>query len=98
LDGIDALLLDDQSLSFASEGLADYNELASDVRAAATANRKYLCTIDRTAAPHLMTCLLPIQLSAAELARREPLRRLDGNGMPLGSIRMAGMRGSNKGE
>ena len=92
IDGIDALYLDEEDLAFQSAGVADYNQLAKGVRAAAKANGKYLCTVDRTATPNVMTCLPPAQLTAADLVKREwPLRRLDGNGMPFGSTRIAGL-------
>jgi hypothetical protein len=90
LDGIDALYLDEENLAFQSAGVADYNTLANGVRSAASANHKYLCTVDRTATPNVMTCLLNVNLSAAEIAKREPLRRLDANGNPLGWARLAG--------
>ena len=96
LDGIDGLYLDDQNLAFQSAGVADYNALANGVRAAARANNKYLCTVDRTANPNVMTCLFQTTLSAADIANREwPLRRLDSDGMPLGSIRTASVAGSS---
>ena len=77
-------------MAFQSAGVADYNTLANGVRNAAQANRKYLCTVDRTATPNVMTCILSVTLSAAEIAEREPLRRLDANGNPLGWARLAG--------
>ena len=90
LDGIDALYLDEEDLSCQSAGVANYSQLASGVRAAAKAHGKYLCTVDRTATPNVMTCLPPAQLTAAELATREwPLRRVDQNGMPFGSKQFA---------
>lgn len=92
LDGIDALYLDDGNLAFQSAGVADYNQLANGVRAAARAHGKYLCTVDRTATPNVMTCLPSTLLSAADIAKREwPLRRLNSDGMPLGSTRIAGL-------
>lgn len=90
LDGVDGLYLDEQNLAFQSQGVADYNALANGVRAAARANSKYLCTVERTANPHVMTCLFQTTLSAADIAKREwPLRRLDSDGMPVGWSRMA---------
>ena len=93
LDGIDALFLDDEDLAFQSKGFADYDQLAAGVRDAAKASGKYLCTVDRTVEPNVMTCTLQAKLAAANIAKREPLRRLDGSGMPMGSTRMAGIVG-----
>jgi hypothetical protein len=95
LDGIDALYLDDEDLAFQAASVAQYNQLASAVRAAARAHGKYLCTVDRTATPNVMTCLPSTALSAADMAKREwPLRRLDSNGMPFGSTRIASIASS----
>ena len=96
LDGVDGVYLDEQNLAFQSASLAEYNTLANAVRAAAQASNKYLCTVDRTANPNVMTCLLQTRLSAAEVAKREwPLRRLDADGMPFGSIRTASIARSS---
>ena len=43
LDGIQALFLDEDNLKLQSTGVADYNQLASAVRAAAKSHNKYLC-------------------------------------------------------
>ena len=92
LDGIDGLYLDEQDLAFQAAGVANYAQLASGVQAAAQAHGKYLCRVNRTANPNVMTCLPSTLLSVADMAKREwPLRRLDGNGMPMGSTRIAGL-------
>jgi 2-keto-3-deoxy-L-rhamnonate aldolase RhmA len=91
LDGIDGLYLDQLDLQFQAAGVADYNTLAAGVQTAARAHGKYLCTVNTTVTPEVMTCVPPAQLSAADMAKREwPLRRLDANGMPWGSTRLAG--------
>ena len=82
------LIVDDET--------AVLNALANAVRAAAQASNKYLCTVDGTANPNVMTCLLQTRLSASEIAKREwPLRRLDADGMPFGSIRTASVASSS---
>jgi len=91
LDGIDAIYLDQENLQFQAAGVgADYNQLANGVMAAANANSKHLCTVDTTVTPNVMTCTLNMNLSAADIAKRVPLRRLDANGYPLGWTRLAG--------
>jgi 2-keto-3-deoxy-L-rhamnonate aldolase RhmA len=56
LDGIHALFLDEDNLRLQSTGVADYNQLANAVRAAAKSHNKYLCTVDRKATPQVMAC------------------------------------------
>lgn len=90
LDGIDGIYLDEVNLANQAAGVADYNALVSGVMAAVQANSKYLCTVDPTTTPEVMTCLLYTNLSAADIAKRVPLRRLDSDGNPLGSPKMAG--------
>jgi 2-keto-3-deoxy-L-rhamnonate aldolase RhmA len=59
LDLLHAIYLDEADLASRASSTAEYNALASAVRAAAQANAKYLCTVDRTTAPHTMTCAKP---------------------------------------
>ena len=56
LNGIHALFLDEDNLRLQSTGVADYNQLANAVRAAAKSHNKYLCTVDRKATPQVMAC------------------------------------------
>ena len=70
LDGIDGLYLDEQDLAFQAAGVANYAQLASGVQAAAQAHGKYLCRVNRTASPNVMTCLPPTMLSAADMLKR----------------------------
>jgi 2-keto-3-deoxy-L-rhamnonate aldolase RhmA len=56
MEGIHALYLDEDALRLHSTGVADYDLLATGIRAAAKNNKKYLCTVDRRATPATMTC------------------------------------------
>jgi 2-keto-3-deoxy-L-rhamnonate aldolase RhmA len=56
VEGIHALYLDEDNLRLQSTGIADYDQLANAIRAAAKVHHKYLCTVDRRASPQVMTC------------------------------------------
>jgi hypothetical protein len=55
---VQALYLDEPDLTSKAAGVADYTTLANGVKAAAKANNKHLCTVNRTTTPHTMTCAL----------------------------------------
>lgn len=55
-DLVQAIYLDEPDL--ASKAGASFTTLANGVKAAAKANNKHLCLVDRTTTPHTMTCAL----------------------------------------
>lgn len=82
LDGIDALVIDDQDLALHAQNPGGrFNELVEKVTAAANKNVKYLCHLDWSAKPATISCTPPTQ----RFGLYWPTRRLDGNGMPAGS-------------
>lgn len=76
LDGIDALVIDDQDLKLQGGG-----DLVGQIEGAAQKNQKYLCHLDWSAKPATISCTSPTQ----RFGMYWPNRRLDGNGMPAGS-------------
>jgi hypothetical protein len=97
LDGIDGLYLDQQDLQLQSAAGGNYATLAAGVQAAAQEYGKYLCTVNTTVTPEVMTCVPPaLSMSAADMAKREwPLRRIGADGMPFRADRIAGVASSS---
>ena len=56
VDGVHAIYLDEADLESRAARTWHSNALAHAVTAAARANGKHLCTVDRTTTPHTMTC------------------------------------------
>ena len=81
LDGIDALVIDRQDMAKQAQNFSDVANWVAKVTAAASKNKKYLCTLNWSATPATISCTGP----ALQFGGYWPNRRLDANGMPAGS-------------